>query len=54
MSPRFRASSGSQARSSTRSTGPRTCEWAGKQIVVVGSGATAVTLVPALAQTQRT
>ena len=44
-SPGGRTSTG---RSSTRSTGPRRSTPAGKRIVVIGSGATAVTLVPAL------
>ena len=39
----------SRAPSSTRSTGPRTSTTQGKKIVVIGSGATAVTLIPALA-----
>ena len=34
----------------TRSTGPRTSTYAGKRVVVIGSGATAVTLVPAMAE----
>ena len=38
------------ARSSTRSTGPPTSTAAGKEVVVIGSGATAVTLVPAMAR----
>ena len=37
-------------RSCTRSTGPRTSTTTGKRVVVIGSGATAVTLVPALAE----
>ena len=36
--------------SSTRSTGPRTSTTTGKRVVVIGSGATAVTLVPELAK----
>ena len=38
-------------RSSIRSTGPRTSTTTGKRVVVIGSGATAVTLVPAMAET---
>ena len=38
----------STARSSTRSTGRRISTTQGKNIVVIGSGATAVTLIPAL------
>ena len=40
----------SAARSCTRSTGPQDLDYAGKRVVVIGSGATAVTLVPALAE----
>ena len=40
----------SRARSSIPRRGPRTSTYAGKRIVVIGSGATAVTLVPALAR----
>ncbi len=46
-----RAPTASRARSCTRSTGPRTSTYAGKTVVVIGSGATAVTLVPAMAGT---
>ena len=49
--PSSRAPSDSAARSSTRSTGPKDLDYAGKRVVVIGSGATAVTLVPAMAQT---
>jgi monooxygenase len=35
--------------SCTRSTGPRTLDYRGKRVVVIGSGATAMTLVPAMA-----
>ena len=45
-----RAPSASTAASSIRSTGPPDIDHAGKRVVVIGSGATAVTLVPALAQ----
>ena len=45
--PRHRATSA--AGSCTRSTGPRTSTTPGKRVVVIGSGATAVTLVPAMA-----
>ena len=45
-----RASSASGAGSCTRSTGRRTSTTPGKRVVVIGSGATAVTLVPALAE----
>ena len=38
----------SPAPSCTRSTGPRTSTTQGKKVVVIGSGATAVTLIPAL------
>ena len=48
--PTSRAWTTSPARSCTPSTGPRTSTIAGKRIVVIGSGATAVTLVPALAR----
>ena len=41
--------SGSPGSSCTRSTGPPTSTATGKRVVVIGSGATAVTLVPALA-----
>ena len=51
--PSSRAVSGSAARSCTRSTGPRTSTTRGKRVVVIGSGATAVTLVPALAAAAR-
>ena len=44
------APSASPAASSIRSSGPTTSTIAGKRVVVIGSGATAVTLVPALAQ----
>ena len=44
-----RASSSSRARSSTRRSGPRTSTCAGKRVVVIGSGATAATLIPAIA-----
>ena len=47
-----RAASGSRGGSFTRSTGPRTLDYAGKRVVVIGSGATAVTLVPAMAKTR--
>ena len=40
----------SPARSCTRSTGRRTSTTTGKRVVVIGSGATAVTLVPAMAE----
>ncbi len=40
----------SAARSCTRRTGPENLDYAGKRVVVIGSGATAVTLVPALAR----
>ena len=43
-----RASTTSRATSCTRSSGPRTSTYTGKRVVVIGSGATAVTLVPAL------
>ena len=45
-----RAASASAARSCTRSTGRRTSTTTGKRVVVIGSGATAVTLVPAMAE----
>ena len=48
-SPTSPAPTTSRARSCTRSTGPRTSTTAGKKVVVIGSGATAVTLIPALA-----
>ena len=48
--PTSRAPSASRARSSTRSSGPRTSTTTGKRVVVIGSGATAVTLVPAMAE----
>ena len=38
------------ARSCTRSSGREDLDYAGKRVVVIGSGATAVTLVPALAE----
>ncbi len=38
-----------RAGSCTRSSGPRTSTYAGKRVVVIGSGATAMTLVPAMA-----
>ena len=41
-------SSGLRGRSYIRSTGPRIIDYAGKRVVVIGSGATAVTLVPAM------
>ena len=53
-SPTSRAWTTSAARSSTRSTGPRTSTYAGKRVVVIGSGATAVTLIPSLAETAAT
>ena len=40
-----------RAPSCTRSSGPRTSTTAGKRVVVIGSGATAVTLIPAMAPT---
>ena len=49
--PNGRARRISRAASSIRSSGPRISTIAGKRIVVIGSGATAVTLVPALAET---
>ncbi len=42
--------SDSRARSSIRSSGPRTSTTRGKRVVVIGSGATAMTLVPAMAK----
>ena len=42
-----RRSSGSRARSCIRSSGRDDLDYAGKRVVVIGSGATAVTLVPA-------
>ena len=39
------------AASSIRSSGPSDLDYAGKRVVVIGSGATAVTLVPAMAET---
>ena len=41
----------SRAASCTRSSGRDDIDYAGKRVVVIGSGATAVTLVPALAKT---
>ena len=48
--PSCPARSASAGASSTRSTGPRTSTTQGKRVVVIGSGATAVTLVPELAK----
>ena len=47
--PSLPASIGSAARSSIPSSGPTRSTTTGKRVVVIGSGATAVTLVPALA-----
>ena len=49
--PSSRAPSASAAASSTRRSGPSDIDYAGKRVVVIGSGATAVTLVPELAKT---
>ena len=48
--PSSRGPSASPGRSSIPSTGPRSLDYAGKRVVVIGSGATAVTLVPAMAE----
>ena len=48
--PRSRGSTPSRVRSCIRSTGRSTSTRAGKRVVVIGSGATAVTIVPALAR----
>ena len=45
---------GSAGRSCTRSTGPRISTTRGKKVVIIGSGATAVTLVPAHGRRGRT
>ena len=49
--PSSPASTASTARSCTPRRGPRTSTTAGKRVVVIGSGATAMTLVPAMADT---
>jgi cation diffusion facilitator CzcD-associated flavoprotein CzcO len=49
--PSFPASTASRAGSCIRSTGRRTLDYAGKKVVVIGSGATAVTVVPSMAET---
>ena len=48
--PSSPAPSTSAARSSIRSSGRDSFDYAGKRVVVIGSGATAVTLVPAMAE----
>ena len=48
-----RAATTSPAPSCTRSTGPADLDYAGKRVVVIGSGATAMTLVPAMARDGR-
>ena len=49
-----RAWSASPGASCIRRTGPRICELDGKKVVVIGSGATAATLIPAIADAART
>ena len=51
IGPNGRARRASRAASSIPNSGRTDLEFAGKRIVVIGSGATAVTLVPALAET---
>ena len=51
FTPNSRAANASAARSCIRNIGPRTWTTRGKRVVVIGSGATAVTLIPAMAGT---
>ena len=52
LPPSSPASATSAAPSSTRSSGREDLDYAGKRVVVIGSGATAVTLVPAMTGTR--
>jgi monooxygenase len=47
--PEFAGIDSSPARSCTRRQWPEDLDYAGKRVVVIGSGATAMTLVPAMA-----